>query len=173
MSGSLSSARLLAVVASPNFGGDAFRAPSPSLMAAPLQQLPIDPVHAPQLLVSSKQEYPVSAGLCCSGCCGGLGGHLLSCGCQRIMHIYVIFEVENTIMSKRVHGESTTFTLTLTLILKNLLALSNNGRSTFSYIVYKSFLCIVLMYKRIITIQFKKRTIIVASLWTTYPPFGS
>ena len=55
VSGLLSSARLLAVAASPNFGCDAFRAPAPSLLAAPFQQLPIDPVHAPQLLVLSKQ----------------------------------------------------------------------------------------------------------------------
>ena len=55
VSGLLSSARLLAIAVSPNFGCDAFRAPTPSLLAAPFQQLPIDPVHAPQLLVSSKQ----------------------------------------------------------------------------------------------------------------------
>ena len=55
VSGLLSSARLLVVAASPNFGCDAFRAPAPSLLAAPFQQLPIAPVHAPQLLVLSKQ----------------------------------------------------------------------------------------------------------------------
>ena len=75
--GSLSSARLLAVGASPNFGCDAFRAPAPSLSAAPFQQLPNDTVHATQLLVSSKQKFPGSSGLSCSGCCSGLGGRLV------------------------------------------------------------------------------------------------
>ena len=73
----MSFARLLAVAALPNFGCDAFRAPAPSLLAAPFQQLQNDTMHAPQLLVSSKEEFLVSSGLSRSGCCGSLGGRLV------------------------------------------------------------------------------------------------
>ena len=84
VSGLLNSAPLLAVTASHNFGCDAFRDPVPRLLTSPLHRLPIDPSHDPQLLISTKLKFRVSSGLGYSGCCGGLGGHLVVCECQRI-----------------------------------------------------------------------------------------